>query len=66
MYPTTTQEFEERHGRLEDQPQGSYIVGHKAWYKETSETISALEEEARRAEIKEDQDYLMSLAKGNL
>lgn len=27
MYPDTTQEFEDRYGRLEDQPQGSYIVG---------------------------------------
>lgn len=27
MYPTTTEEFESVHGRLEDQPQGSYIVG---------------------------------------
>lgn len=27
LYPDTTQEFEERYGRLEDQPQGSYIVG---------------------------------------
>ena len=27
MYPDTTQEFEDRYGRLEDQPVGSYIVG---------------------------------------
>lgn len=27
MYPATTEEFESVHGRLEDQPQGSYIVG---------------------------------------
>lgn len=27
MYPDTTQEFEDRYGRLEYQPVGSYIVG---------------------------------------
>lgn len=27
IYPTTTEEFESRYGKLEDQPVGSYIVG---------------------------------------
>ena len=46
LYPTTTEEFESVHGRLEDQPTGSYIVG---W---------SVEDEADWIEDKEDESNL--------
>lgn len=36
------------------------------WASETTKTIKGLEEEIRMAQIKEDQEYLSRLAKGNL
>ncbi len=38
----------------------------KDWASETTKTIKGLEEEIRMAQIKEDQEYLSRLAKGNL
>ena len=46
MYPTTTEEFESVHGRLEDQPQGSYIVGWSV--EDEAEWIENQEDEANK------------------
>ena len=51
MYPTTTEEFESVHGRLEDQPQGSYIVGWS--YSEEADAIEDAEIDAQ-IELPED------------